>query len=147
MSLKTVGLLSPGQMGSAVARVLIEHNLNVITCLAGRSPQTAERSGEVGIRAVPELSSLIRESDLLLSILVPSEALSIAEDVARFAADMDRRVTYVDCNAIAPATAEAIGSKITGVDVFIFTFTRPLILKTCPAGIKIFFFSDFTSVT
>jgi 3-hydroxyisobutyrate dehydrogenase-like beta-hydroxyacid dehydrogenase len=102
-------------MGSAVARVLIEHNLNVITCLQGRSQQTAERSREVGIRAVPELSSLIQESDLLLSILVPSEALSVAEDVSKIAASMGQMVTYVDCNAIAPATAEAIGAKITGV--------------------------------
>ena len=48
MSDKTVGLLSPGAMGSVVGRVLIEHGVNVLTCLEDRGPATRERAREAG---------------------------------------------------------------------------------------------------
>ena len=37
MSLSTVALLSPGDMGHAVGAVLVANGLEVITCLEGRS--------------------------------------------------------------------------------------------------------------
>lgn len=40
MNLHTVGLLSPGDMGHAVGRMLVEHGLRVLTCLEGRSART-----------------------------------------------------------------------------------------------------------
>ena len=40
MPLKTVGLLSPGDMGHIVGNVLVTHGLRVITCLQGRSERT-----------------------------------------------------------------------------------------------------------
>ena len=36
MSLKTVGILSPGDMGHTVGRVLVEHGLRVITPIEDR---------------------------------------------------------------------------------------------------------------
>jgi len=49
---KTVGLLSPGAMGSVVGRVLIEHGVTVLTCLEDRGPATRERAREAGIEDV-----------------------------------------------------------------------------------------------
>ena len=40
MTLKTIGILSPGDMGHAVGQVLGSHGLRVITCLQGRSQRT-----------------------------------------------------------------------------------------------------------
>ena len=40
MDSKPVGLLSPGDMGHVVGRVLIENGMPVVTCLAGRSART-----------------------------------------------------------------------------------------------------------
>ena len=37
MSLKTVGLLSPGDMGHVVGKVLKQNGLQVLPCLEGRS--------------------------------------------------------------------------------------------------------------
>lgn len=50
MAIRTVGLLSPGEMGSVVARVLIEHGMPVVTCLDGRGERTWERARSAGIR-------------------------------------------------------------------------------------------------
>ena len=37
----TIAILSPGEMGHAVGRVLVNHGYRVITSLAGRSRRTA----------------------------------------------------------------------------------------------------------
>ena len=38
MNLKTIAILSPGDMGHGVGKVLSEHGYDVITCLAGTQP-------------------------------------------------------------------------------------------------------------
>jgi hypothetical protein len=43
MALKTTGLLSPGDMGSVVAKELQSHGLRVTTCLKGRSERRPVR--------------------------------------------------------------------------------------------------------
>ncbi len=40
----SVAILAPGTMGSAIARRLNENGVEVLTSLAGRSAQTAERA-------------------------------------------------------------------------------------------------------
>jgi hypothetical protein len=40
MSIKTIGLLSPGDMGHVVGNVLQSHGLCVLTCFKGRSEHT-----------------------------------------------------------------------------------------------------------
>ena len=42
MRVKTVAILSPGDMGHSVGGALVEHGLDVITCLAGRSERTRD---------------------------------------------------------------------------------------------------------
>jgi 3-hydroxyisobutyrate dehydrogenase-like beta-hydroxyacid dehydrogenase len=128
VAIKTVGLLSPGDMGHSVGSVLRESGLSVMTCLAGRSERTRALAARAGIQDTPSLDELVREVDVLLCILVPSEAVAVAEQVSSAirAADGDppsasdlalseangRRLLYVDCNAIAPQTARAAGRLI-----------------------------------
>ena len=112
MTLKSVGLLSPGDMGHVVGRVLVDRGMPVLTCLEGRSERTRTLAQKAGIQAVPSCAQLVRDADLLLSILVPAEATKVAETVARALQDSGERLVYVDCNAIAPATSRAIGEII-----------------------------------
>ena len=51
----TVGISSPGEMGHAVARVLVDRGLPVIACLDGRSERSRERAASAGIEAVSTL--------------------------------------------------------------------------------------------
>ena len=112
VAIQAVGLLSPGEMGSVVARVLIERDMPVVTCLDGRGERTWERARSAGIRELATYEGLVEHCDLLLSILVPAEAESAARHVADALRHTGRRLLYVDCNAIAPDTARSVAETI-----------------------------------
>ena len=111
--LKTVGILSPGDMGHTVGEVLCQNGLRVVTCLDGRSPRTHQLAQKAGITDLTTYHQLITEADLLLSIMVPAQATSAAETVAKTLQKVDTELTYVDCNAISPQTVRKIGETIT----------------------------------
>ena len=102
----TVGISSPGEMGHAVAKVLVDRGLPVIACLEGRSERSRERAAAAGIEAVPTLAEVARRAGIFLSILPPAHAHEMARQVAA----TGEPTTYVDCNAVSPATAVAIGA-------------------------------------
>lgn len=110
----TIAILSPGDMGHAVGKVLAEHGLQVITSLHGRSPRTQQLTARAGIHDVGTLDALVHEADLILSILVPDQAVATAQVVAQALSATTQEVLYVDCNAVAPQTAHAIGRIING---------------------------------
>jgi 3-hydroxyisobutyrate dehydrogenase-like beta-hydroxyacid dehydrogenase len=98
-----VGLLFPGEMGAAVGEAV---DAGVVWAGEGRSAATAARADKGGFRDVGSLESLVRESDLILSVCPPG----IAEDVARAVADAGFEGIYVEANAIAPARTERIAA-------------------------------------
>lgn len=108
----TVGLLSPGDMGGATGRVLQAGGARVLTCLAGRSARTAGLAAAAGFTDAPSLEDFVREADIILCILVPSEARAVAASVAAAIHNTGATVTYVDCNAISPQTVREIGAMI-----------------------------------
>lgn len=116
MALQTVGILSPGDMGHSVGAMLKSHGARVLTCLEGRSDRTRGLAAEAGFEAVPSLEDLVREAQIILCILVPSEAQGVAQSVAdairREGTGRGRDVLYADCNAIAPRTVTAIEETI-----------------------------------
>ena len=82
MPLKTVGLLSPGDMGHVVGNVLVTHGLRVITCLQGRSERTRTLARTAKIEDVPTYQDLVNEAEIILSIMVPAEAKGASQAVA-----------------------------------------------------------------
>ena len=108
-----VGILSPGDMGHTVGNVLRQNGLRVITCLNGRSQRTRQLAEKAGIVDVPTYSQLVTEADLILSIMVPAQAMSAASAVAAALQETDTTLTYTDCNAIAPQTVRKLGDIIT----------------------------------
>ena len=113
MVVKTVGVMSPGDMGSGVGGVLVRSGLRVITSLKGRSEASSTRAAEQGIVDVGSLDDVVASSDLMLSILVPSEALAFAASAAESIVRTNRHVAFADCNAVSPATGVKIGKIIT----------------------------------
>ena len=113
MAIQTVGLLSPGDMGHVVGQVLLQHGMRVVTCLQGRSERTCMLSRKVGIAEVPTYEQLVREADLLLSILVPEEALNTARGIAQALRNAGATTLYADCNAVSPRTVRTIAEVIT----------------------------------
>jgi 3-hydroxyisobutyrate dehydrogenase-like beta-hydroxyacid dehydrogenase len=107
-SLRTVGIISPGDMGHVVGQVLTQHGLRVVTSLAGRSARTRTLAAKAGIEDIGGYRELVQAADIVLSILVPAEAVAAAEQIADAVAATGANLTFVDCNAIAPQTVQQI---------------------------------------
>jgi 3-hydroxyisobutyrate dehydrogenase-like beta-hydroxyacid dehydrogenase len=112
-TIKAVGILSPGEMGSGVGTVLHQHGVRVLTCLAGRGAESRERAAQAGFEDVADLEALVEGCDVLLSILPPAVAGAVADQVAAAVTATGADVLYVDCNAIAPSTASGIARTVT----------------------------------
>lgn len=102
----TIGLLHPGEMGAAIAGCLVSAGYRVLWASEGRSEATAQRAARAGLIDVESASLLSDQSDVILSIAPPAEALAVAATVSGF------RGRYVDANAIAPETARSVGELI-----------------------------------
>src|SRR5258705_3994979 len=101
----TIGLLNPGEMGSRVGAAVRAGGSRVLWAGAGRSAATRKRASDAGLEDAGTVAALVAASDVILSVCPPHAAGDVAAQVAalRFAG------TYVDGNAIAPATAREIG--------------------------------------
>ena len=113
MAINTVAILSPGDMGHAVGRALGEHGLDVITCLKGRSERTRTLARQGNFRDVPSLEEMVSQADLVISILVPAQAVNVARDVADALRATGEDTYFADCNAVSPQTAEIMNDIIT----------------------------------
>lgn len=107
----TIAVIAPGAMGAAVAARLGENGADVVTSLSGRSPASAKRAAEAGMRIVDDAE--LPSSDLILSIVPPGDALGLAERLSPVLRSGSRKPLYVDCNAVSPETAERIAGVIT----------------------------------
>jgi 3-hydroxyisobutyrate dehydrogenase-like beta-hydroxyacid dehydrogenase len=102
---RTLGVLHPGEMGSAIAAAA--RGATVLWAPAGRSAATAARAEAAGLEGV-SVDELVERSDAVLSICPPHAALEVAATVVGtgFAG------LYVDANAISPATARAVADLV-----------------------------------
>src|SRR5690349_20230854 len=101
-----VALVSQGFMGAGLARRLTENGAVVRTSLAGRSASSAARARAAGMQdASPDE---LCTSDFFLSVVPPSAALDVARWFGELARGRTRKPSYVDCNAICPATVTAV---------------------------------------
>jgi len=112
MKLQTVAILSPGDMGYAFGRYLRSAGRRVVTTLEGRTALTRERAERAGFEDLASLERVFEESDLVVSILPPSEALGLALRFAEWAATLSSPPAFVDCNAVSPATAERMDTAM-----------------------------------
>ena len=114
MSIETVAILSPGDMGHAVGALLREHELRVVTCLDGRSGRTQVLSDKAGIIDVPDLDEMVRQSDVVLSITVSEVVPSLCQRMAGAIRSTGSTTLFAECNAIAPNLAREMESLIVG---------------------------------
>jgi len=111
-TLRRVGIMSVGDMGAGFGAVLRENGLEVYTCLAGRSDLTRLRAQEAGFIDTPDFDVLVTQIDLFISVLVPSQAVPLAEDIAAAMVRTGAHPVYADANAIAPQTVRKIEAII-----------------------------------
>jgi L-threonate 2-dehydrogenase len=109
-----VAIIAPGEMGSAVGARLAERGVLVTTSLAGRSAASAARARRARMVAVDGDDALVGEADFVLSIVPPGDAVALAARLRPALGRASRKPVYVDCNAVSPDTARAIGDVLAG---------------------------------
>lgn len=108
----TVGILSPGDMGSAIGETLAKHGVRVLVALDGRSDRTRALAAEAGLEDVGTVEQMVSQATHVLSVMVPSEAIGAAERVARALRTTGASLVYADLNAVSPGTTQRIGKIV-----------------------------------
>jgi 3-hydroxyisobutyrate dehydrogenase-like beta-hydroxyacid dehydrogenase len=112
MKITHIGIVSPGDMGQAVAVRLRESGFEIHTALAGRSARTRALAAQAGIGDCGDIEALVRRCDAILSILDPGAATAAAGAVAGAVSRTGKRLLFADCNAVAPATKRAMNATL-----------------------------------
>src|ERR1700761_7166818 len=107
----TIGLLHPGEMGSAVGRCLVEQGHTVLWVPQGRGPATAHRAAAAGLTEAASLDDLTGRSEVILSVCPPHAARAVAESVIGAQGGFGGR--YVDANAVAPQTVRTLAELVS----------------------------------
>ena len=113
MKFEHIGVMSPGDMGQAIAQQLQQKGYNVCTALAKRSARSKALAQQAGLTDVGSLEKLTERCEIILSVMNPGAALDFATEMAQALSVTKRQPLLVDCNAIAPVTLQAINAKIT----------------------------------
>lgn len=109
----SVAIISTGEMGHMMARALGEKGVPVLTCLRGRSARTRELAVKSGVSDLPTMEALVVAAGMIISVVVPSAARSVASAAAAAMAKSGKGALYADANAISPMTSTAIGEVIS----------------------------------
>jgi 3-hydroxyisobutyrate dehydrogenase-like beta-hydroxyacid dehydrogenase len=112
MKIEKVGLMTPGDMGQAVAMQIKAQGFTVCTALDERSERSRALAREAGLTDLGTVARLVVDCDVVLSVMNPGAALDFACEAANALRASERQTLIVDCNAIAPDTVHEIASVI-----------------------------------
>lgn len=116
-TISAVGLLSPGDMGHSVGKVLVTNGMPVHTCLAGRSERSADLASAAGLTIHESLAEVVKQVDMFLSIVPPARATEVARQIADAVKSTGTSLVYLDCNAISPETTREVGRIVEAAGV------------------------------
>lgn len=115
--INNVTLISPGEMGSPIAEYIISSGIKVISPLNNRSEETRKRSIKSGIQDSKTLIESMKQTDLIISILVPSEAENLCKEIANISKVIDKEIYYADLNAISPKTVQNMRNILSNTKI------------------------------
>lgn len=108
-----IAVLFPGDMGTQVAKALINQNFKVITAGEGRSTRTLKNIQDSGIIDTGSLQNTVEQADIILSLASPEGSLKIAESTVSCLKNTVNRPLYVDLNSNTPAIALSIENLLS----------------------------------
>lgn len=100
----TIGIVSPGAMGSALGRAWATGGARVVATVDGRSARTRELAH--GLDLLPDLAAVVARADVVVSVCPPSAAARVLSDVMTAASAA--RPLLADLNAVSPGTMIAL---------------------------------------
>lgn len=107
-----IAVVAAGAMGAAIGARLVSRGAEGLTSLEGRSPATIRRAEAAGLRDAG--GDELARADIILSIVPPNRALTLAAWFGERVARAGTTPVYVDLNAVNPATAHAVGRALAG---------------------------------
>jgi len=108
----TVGILYAGELGASVGSLLRARGLRVVTTLSHRSNATAQRCRESGVIVLESLADVVRESDVIISLVPPAAAEEVTAAYCDLAHLAPPAALYVDANSISPELAAALAGQV-----------------------------------
>jgi 3-hydroxyisobutyrate dehydrogenase-like beta-hydroxyacid dehydrogenase len=113
----TIGVVSPGAMGSALGRAWKAGGARVLATVDGRSERT--RLLAHGLELVPDLGAVVEGSDVVVSICPPAEARAVMTAVIDAAGAREVTPLVADLNAVSPATVQDLAAlaQAAGLDL------------------------------
>lgn len=109
----TVGVLYAGELGASVGALLRSRGVRVVTTVAGRGAATAQRAREAGMIVLESLAEVVREAELVLSLVPPAAAAAeVAGAYCEHARVAPVGGVYVDVNSVGPDLAAAISRTV-----------------------------------
>lgn len=106
----TIGIVSPGAMGSALGRAWTAGGSRVVASVEGRSERT--RGLAHGLELLPSVDDAVGEADIIVSICPPGEATAVLDAVV--AAAGAHRPLLADLNAVSPDTMAELERRAAG---------------------------------
>lgn len=106
----TIAIMAAGEMGAGIAAALHHDGYTINTILHGRSPETLTRAANANMKNRANMSELLADCQIFMSIVPPALAKTLAKQVAEQAKINGRSFTYVDCNAISPDHTKEIAA-------------------------------------
>jgi 3-hydroxyisobutyrate dehydrogenase-like beta-hydroxyacid dehydrogenase len=113
----TVGIVSPGAMGSALGALLRDGGARVVATVSGRSERTVALAE--GLELLPSFADVVGASDIVLSVLPPGAAVAVATALAATAERTGMQPLVADLNAVAPRTVRDMAARLgeVGLDL------------------------------
>jgi putative dehydrogenase len=110
----TVAIVAMGEMGAGLAKRLASRGARARTSLEGRGEGSARRARDAGVDVFENDRALIDGADFFFSVVPPAAAVALARRLAPAMRTIDRAPTYVDCNAVSPATVGEVAGILAG---------------------------------
>jgi 3-hydroxyisobutyrate dehydrogenase-like beta-hydroxyacid dehydrogenase len=110
---KTLAILHPGDMGSAVAKAFTSRGWRVVSYLAGRSERTRRLALEAGVIALPSIADCLSASELVISLVPQRAATTTAAAFGAACRRVGSAPPYVDANSLSPVTMAEVARIVT----------------------------------
>lgn len=117
--LATIGIISLGEMGTGIAKLLVAKGFSVATNGSGRSKETLERAQAASVTNLASDTDLVKQCDVVLSVVPPRDAEDTAQrviDAMQFVTK-EQQLYFADMNAVAPSTIKAMERSIKRAQV------------------------------
>ncbi|KAI1386569.1 6-phosphogluconate dehydrogenase C-terminal domain-like protein [Hypoxylon trugodes] len=118
--LAKIGIISIGDMGVGIAKLLVANGFSVATNCKGRSNDTIERAKGARVELLKSDEDLTQSCSVILSVVPPRDAVATAQRIVDALTGPLRRTSdsplyFADLNAVAPSSVKNIASLFSSV--------------------------------